>query len=164
MFSAKDLEQFPIFQGLDQSLLSNIAKICSKRTYPAGEVCVAEGAMAEFLFLLVEGEVRLERKLPQKWLEYSGEGQRLVHTLKPKHIFGWSSIVEPGVHTATARCSQETEVVVINGKELLKILDNQREESYIFMKRLATVIALRLLDTSNALMHEMADFAAYRSM
>jgi len=164
MFSAKDLEQFPIFEGLDKSLLSNIAKICSKRTYPAGAICVAEGAIAEFLFLLEGGEIKLERKLPEKWIQYSGEGQRLIYTIKPKQVFGWSSIVEPGVHTATARCSQESQVIMINGDELLKILDAQRKESYLFMRRLATVIALRLIDTSNALMLEMADFIAYRSM
>ncbi len=164
MFSAKDLEQFPIFKGLDRTLLTAIAKLCSKRTYPPGAICVAEGATAESLFLLEEGEIKLERKLPEKWLQYSGETQRLVHTIKPKQLFGWSSIVEPGVHTATARCSQECEIIVINGKELLSVLDSNSGASYHFMKRLATVIALRLIDTSNALMHEMADFIAYRSM
>ena len=164
MFSAKDLEQFPIFQGLDRNLLTGIAKLCSKRTYPAGAICVAEGATAEFIFLLIEGEIKLERKLPEKWLQYSGERQRLIHTIKPKQLFGWSSIVEPGVHTATARCSQECEMIVINGKELLSVLDSNGEAGYHFMKRLATVIALRLIDTSNALMREMADFIAYRSM
>ena len=158
------MEQFPIFKGLDRTLLPAIAKLCSKRTYPAGEICVAEGATAEFLFFLEKGEIKLERKLPAKWLQFAGEGQRVVYTLKPKQLFGWSSLVDPGVHTATARCSQESVVVVISGKELLQVLDNHPEESYIFMKRLATIIALRLIDTSNALMSEMADFTAYRSM
>jgi CRP-like cAMP-binding protein len=166
MISANDLEQFPIFRGLNRNLLDKVAKLCSKRTYRAGEICVVEGAPAQYLFLLVNGEIALERHLPEKWLHYAAgiEHRGGVYTLKERQVFGWSSMVEPGVHTASARCTKDCEVIVINGKELMGILDEGGEASYQFMKRLAGVIALRLIDTSNYLMREMADFAAYRSM
>ena len=161
MISADDLEQFPIFSGLDRGLLSEAAKLCSKRSYRAGEVCVAEGAPAQYLHLLVSGKIVLERKLPAKWQLHAVGA---VYTLQEHQMFGWSALVEPGVHTATARCLEDCAVILINGKELLAVLDKGGEASYQFMKRLATVIALRLIDTSNFMMREMADFAAYRSM
>jgi CRP/FNR family transcriptional regulator, cyclic AMP receptor protein len=161
MISANDLEQFPIFSGLDKVLLTEIAKLCAKRSYRAGETCVVEGSPAICLHLLVKGKIILERKLPEKWLHHS---VGVVYTLHKGQMFGWSALVEPGVHTATARCAEDCEVVLINGKELMAVLDRGGEASYHFMKRLATVIALRLVDTSNFMMREMADFAAYRSM
>jgi CRP-like cAMP-binding protein len=159
-----DLEQFPIFSGLDRSLLTEITKLCSKRTYRIGEICITEGEKAENMFLLVKGGINLERKLPENWLPPGSGGHNVVYSVKEKELFGWSSIVEPGKHTATARCSQDSDVIVIDGKKLLGVLDGNGKASYQFMKRLATVIALRLIDTSNFLIREMADFAAYRSM
>ena len=51
MVSVDDLEQFPIFSGLDHTLLTNIAEICSTHTYQAEEVCVAEGAVAQNFYV-----------------------------------------------------------------------------------------------------------------
>jgi CRP-like cAMP-binding protein len=164
MLPVSDLEQFPIFSGLDRSLVTKIAKFCSKRTYRVGEICATEGSKAENLFLLVKGGIDIERKFPENWIPQDGERHNIVYSLKDKELFGWSSIVEPGVHTGTARCSRDSEVIVINGKQLLDILDNDGKAAYQFMKRLTTIIALRLIYTSNSLMREMANFMAYRSM
>ena len=164
MISATDLEQFPIFFGLDQGLLTEIARLSSMRTYQDGEICMTEGSVAECLLLLVKGRIDLERRLPENWVPPGSEGNNVVYTLKEKEIFGWSSLIEPGRHTARGRCSQDCEVIAINGRQLLSVLDIHEEASYQFMKRLATVIALRLIDTSNSLIREMANFAAYRSM
>ena len=159
MISRDVLEKFPIFSGLDPALLNEVAKLGTKRAYRAGEVCIDEGAPAHFLYLLEHGKVVLERNLPGGF-----HGVADVHTLQDKQMFGWSAIVEPAVHTASVRCIEDSEVIQINGKDLQAVLDRGGAASYQFMKRLATVIALRLIDTSNAMMREMADFSAYRSM
>jgi CRP/FNR family cyclic AMP-dependent transcriptional regulator len=164
MISVNDLEQFPIFSGMDRNLLTSIAKFCLKRTYRVGEIFATEGSKAENVFLLVKGGIDIERKLPENWIPPASEGHNVVYSLKDKELFGWSSIVEPGVHTGTARCSEDSEVIVINGKQLLDVLDNNGKAAYQFMKRLTTIIALRLVYTSNSLMREMAKFVAYRSM
>jgi CRP-like cAMP-binding protein len=164
MLPVSDLEQFPIFSGLDRSLLTEIAKSCSRRTYRIGEVIAGEGSKAENLFLLVKGSIDIERKFPDNWVPPASTGHNVVYSLKEKEMFGWSSIVAPGVHTGTARCSQDSEVIVISGKQMLDILDNDGQAAYQFMKRLTMIIALRLVATSNSLMQEMANFAAYRSM
>ena len=161
MVSVNDLEQFPIFSGMDRDLLAGVARLCSRRSFRAGETCVVEGEPARYLHLLVSGKIALERKLPEKWLLHS---VGTVHIIGEGEVFGWSSLVEPGVHTASARCEQDCGVILIKGKELEAILEEGGKASYQFMKRLATVIALRLIDTSNCMMREMADFAAYRSI
>jgi CRP-like cAMP-binding protein len=164
MISANDLEQFPIFSGLEHSLLTKIAQFCAKRTYRVGEVCITEGAQAEYLFLLLKGGINLERKLPENWLPPGTEGHNVVYSLQEKEIFGWASMIDTGGHLATARCSQDSELILIKGKQLLNELDNNCAAAYPFMKRLARIIALRLVATSDFLMREMANFKAYRSM
>ncbi len=161
MISVSDLERFPIFSGLDRGFLTDIAKTCLKRSYRAGEICVLEGAPARYLHLLMSGKINLERKLPDKWLLHE---VGVVHTLEERGLFGWSAIVEPGVHTASARCLEDCEIILIQGEKLSAVLDSGGKASYQFMRRLASVIALRLIDTSNFMLREMADFAAYRAM
>jgi CRP-like cAMP-binding protein len=158
MVSVSDLEKFPIFAGLDRTFLEQVAKLGVRRNYPAGEAVLDEGAPAHFIYLVEKGKIALERKLTDAFHGVA------VHTLQERQILGWSALVEPSVHTAGGRCVEDSEMIQISGKELMAVLDKATPASYQFMKRLATVVALRFIDSSNAMMREMADFAAYRSM
>ena len=158
MVSVNDLEKFPIFAGLDRTFLEEVAKLGVKRNYPAGEAVLDEASPAHFIYLLEKGKIALERKLTDAFHGVA------VHTIHERQILGWSAVVEPTVHTAGARCVEDCEMIQISGKELLTVLDKATPASYQFMKRLATVVAIRFIESSNAMIREMADFAAYRSM
>ena len=47
----------------------------------------------------------------------------VVDTIVPKEIFGWSSLVQPGRWTATARCVKPGRIVVIPAAKLKGILE-----------------------------------------
>ncbi|MBM3133486.1 MAG: cyclic nucleotide-binding domain-containing protein, partial [Chloroflexi bacterium] len=148
-----------------KTLLADIARVCEKRGFARSEVCVAEGSKAIYFYMLLKGKMALERKLPESWfVAHGGRHDATVHVLQEKDVIGWSSLVPPGVHTATARCLDDCEVVEVEGKKLIEILDANPEAAYPLMKKLAGVIAMRLVDTSNRLIREMSDFALYRSM
>lgn len=158
------LEQFPVFAGLNQSMLQDVAGIASMRTYEPMERCFGEGEKGRKLYLLVRGRVSIERRLPQSWLHAEGVEHAVIHVVREQELFGWSAVVEPGILTASAHCAERSEVIEVEGKQLLAILDQHSPEGYKFMKRLAAVIASRLSETSERLLSEVAELETYKAM
>lgn len=124
----------------------------------------AEGDQAEHFYLLTNGKVSLERKLTQSWLRMEGITDIVIHTVNEGEVFGWSSLGEPSVFTATARCVESSDVVMIRGRDLMDILDLNSAEGYNFMGRLASIIASRLTETAENLMYQTVEVETYRVM
>jgi hypothetical protein len=70
-------------------------------------------------------------------------------------IFGWSALVPPHRLTASARCQGKADVITINGKELLELLEKGGRSGYVVMKNLSALISSRLALTTIALRHEI---------
>lgn len=164
MVDTEVLERFPIFSGMDQRVLQIISQACATQTYANGQQMFAEGDRAEHFYLLVSGRVSLERKLPQSWLRIEGITDVVIHTVNEVEVFGWSSLVEPGILTASARCMESSEMVVVRGREFIDILDSNGVAGYHFMKKLASVITSRLAETAERLMYQTAEVETYRVM
>ena len=164
MVATEVLERFPIFSGIERRVLQNISLNCTTQTYGTGQQVFTEGDRAEHFYLLMSGRVSLERKLPQSWLRIEGITDVVIHTVNGGEVFGWSSLVEPGVFTASARCVEGSEVVVVRGRELIDILDSNVEAGYHFMRILASIITSRLTETAERLMHQTAEVETYRVM
>ncbi len=160
MVSTETLEQFPVFSGLDKHILQKVAQISSIRTFKPSEYIFSEGEAFQDFYLILSGRITIERKLPATWLQTEG----IIHTLRGEDVFGWSSLVAPDVLTASARCADTSEVVVINGQDLMGIMENDTKSGYIFMKKLGFVVISRLNETIDKLMHEMAEVQTWESM
>lgn len=164
MVSVEMLERSSIFTGLDRHALQSIAKACSTHNYRASEKCLNEGEPANNFFILMSGKMSIERRLPQSWLHAEGITDAWIDTVNEGEVFGWSAVVEPSVRTASVHCKTACEVIVVNGKELLDILDKHPESGYVFMKRLASVITSRLSTTAERLMELTAEVETYKVM
>ncbi|MFO8101580.1 MAG: cyclic nucleotide-binding domain-containing protein [Dehalococcoidia bacterium] len=164
MIDVEVLERFPIFSGLAQQLLEDIARLCSARSYDSQAIIFTEGDKAEKFYLLQSGKVSIERKLSQSWLRAEGISDVVISNEQAGAAFAWSALVEPGILTASARCRERCEVIEIDGKGLLDILDKSPAVSYLFMKRLASIIALRLAETAERLFQQTAEVETYKSM
>ncbi len=163
MVDVEILERFPIFSGLDQRFIQSVAQACSARTYDSQERIFTEGDKAEKLYMLQSGRVSIERKLSQSWLQAEGVSDVIISTEKEGSSFAWSALVEPGILTASARCREKSEVIEINGKDLMDILDKNPDVGYLFMKRLASIIALRLSETAEKLFQQTAEVETYKA-
>ncbi|NQT73328.1 MAG: cyclic nucleotide-binding domain-containing protein [Chloroflexi bacterium] len=164
MVSTDVIERFPVFSGVDQRVLQIVSQACTTQTYGTGQQVFTEGDRAEHFYLFMSGRVSLERKLPQSWLRIEGITDVVIHTVKEGEVFGWSSLVKPGILTASARCVESSEVVVVRGRDLIDILNSNGEAGYNFMRRLASIITLRLTETAERLMHQTAEVETYRVM
>jgi CRP-like cAMP-binding protein len=150
MISTEILKGFSLFGGLSEAELAEIAKLCRERTYDGGSVIFTIGASATDVYLLKTGKVdiQIEFKI------YEQEIRTTVYTVGKGEIFGWSALVPPHRLTASARCQGKADVITINGKDLMELLEKGGRNGYVVMKNLSALISSRLALTTIALRHE----------
>ncbi|NWG04875.1 MAG: cyclic nucleotide-binding domain-containing protein [Syntrophaceae bacterium] len=151
MVSSEILKSFNLFNGLSPTELIEIAKLCRERRYEHGSVIFTIGGSATDVYLLESGKVdiQIEFKI------YDYETIATIYTVGKGEIFGWSALVPPHRLTASARCEGKTDVMMINGKELMEFLERNRNAGYVVMKNLSGLISSRLASTTIALRHEI---------
>jgi len=156
MVSIQDLKGFELFNGLEDAELGEIAKLCRERVCEPESICFTEGSKAEDLYLLRAGEVEIVFQSPRRC------SKATVTIIGPGRVFGWSALVEPGILTASARCTKRAQVILIRGADLIDIFEKNSRIGYVVMKNLSAVIASRLTRTRQALLLEMEKTAPQR--
>jgi CRP-like cAMP-binding protein len=141
----KALENIPWFLDLKEPQLELLAKIASFRQVNAGEEVFHEGDREDFLYIVLEGQVSLETYVPSR-------GLIRTFMAEPLDIIGWSSLT-PVVRqrTSNARAVIPCRLIAIEGKTLETLCEEDHDIGFIIMRRLANIVASRLLTTRLAL-------------
>ena len=127
-----------LFNRIPSHIIHEIAKFAQEESYPEEHVLFREGELAEFLYILESGQVAIT---------VQGEERTVFPVTQTGSVFGWSAIVEPRRYTATAECVIDTKVVKIDGERLMGLLERHPHEGLIVMRRLAGIIATRLIQS-----------------
>ncbi|RLB35957.1 MAG: hypothetical protein DRH20_10455, partial [Deltaproteobacteria bacterium] len=128
-------QEAELFQGIAAHIIDEVAGIAVEETRAGGTTLFEAGDFADSLFILVEGSVDIT---------ISGPRQISFPVTEPGSVFGWSSLVEPNLYTASARCLKESKVIRLDGARLMRIFENHPAGGLTVMKRLAGIIARRL--------------------
>ena len=138
---SRELEKIPWFKDLNPEHLQKITDIAHLRHVRAGEVLFREGDKEDYLYIVIEGRVALDIFIPHR-------GKVRIYTAEPMDLFGWSSVT-PTIHqrTAGATAVVESVVVGIDSDKLRQACDNDHDLGYIVMRRLANIVASRILVT-----------------
>ena len=107
MVTIDTLRKAELFGGLSDDELRLIAEVAREERYEAGSVFHREGVELEALYFVRSGRVRVELDLDLK--PHLERSTFLVDRLRDGAAFGWSSLVEPYVSTATVKAEQDTE-------------------------------------------------------
>jgi len=122
------------FRVVSDSMLQDIAKICTRHQYKSGEQLYAIGDTAKDLYIVSSGQI--EHTI-------NGESGEVAKTnmLGAGGIFGWASLLEnQNVRLAKAVCVEDSEVVLIDGRSLTRIFESDPAVGDIVMSRFATMI------------------------
>jgi CRP-like cAMP-binding protein len=118
------MQKSKLFRGMDQEVLKQIDKIMVKKSCAEGTVLFERGHSANNLYILGEGSIELT----------IGDNGHVTHVVKtPGEAFGWSSLVNHHVYTASAVCSSPTELVRI--PSLAEIISKRVATSYNLLLR-----------------------------
>jgi len=151
MVSTQVLKEFGLFKGLDDSELTKIAELCHERTLDDGTMYFDQGKKATELHLCRSGKVDIIIQIWEPW-----GIQVTVHTAGGGDIFGWSSLVEPYIYTASAKIVERTEDIYIKASDLNNLFEDNPRIGYIFMRNLSAVISSRLTQYRKKLGVEIA--------
>lgn len=141
------LQEVELFKGLPQAVLGEIAAACQEIGLSKGEFALRAGQPAEFLYVLQQGRARVT----------IGEKAH-IHFLScdPGDIFGWPSLVDRPVYTASVECLEDCKFLRIPKERLVEILAKDPSNQAAFYKRLAAIIGQRLISAYETVL------AAYR--
>lgn len=139
----RDLRDTDVFAGLSNHDLEQIAKICSLRTYQAGERCAVQGETTDELGIVNEGKVAIETRIEVAPYTHT----LTIATLTRGNVFAWSALVEPHILTASARCIGKSQIICVKATDLQRIFKESPSVERVVMKNLATVISSSLRDS-----------------
>ncbi len=126
------------FHGMQSSDIQLLEPYFAPQTWVAGTTIFEQDDYAEYLYLVVSGEVTIHFK--------PHDGPIMTVTrVQPGGIFGWSAAMNNPGYTSGAVCSLDSEILRIRGIDLRAICEKHPELGSIILNRLAAVIAERKL-------------------
>ncbi|KAF0107006.1 MAG: hypothetical protein FD146_2116 [Anaerolineaceae bacterium] len=146
-----ELQKIPWFRGLQPKHLNQMAEIASLHRARAGEVFFREGDKEDNVYVVLEGRVALDIFVPHR-------GKVRFYTAEPWEVFGWSSVT-PTVHqrTAGAVAVIDSFVVGFDAEKLRQLCEADHDFGYLVMRRLANIVASRLMVTRLQLLDMFAN-------
>ncbi len=122
------------FQVVSDALLRKIALLARTESFAAGALVYEAGDKADDIYIVVSGKV-------DHALEPGVNARRPAKVLESGDVFGWAALLEKyPSRLAKARCIEPSEIVRINGEELLRLLESDPDSGDIVMSRFATMI------------------------
>jgi CRP/FNR family cyclic AMP-dependent transcriptional regulator len=145
------LQAIPWFQAMNTDHFNKMVSIAKIFKFEPGTVIFHEGDKEDYLYVVLEGRVAIEISVP-------GRGRMRILTADPMEVIGWSSVT-PVVRqrTAGARAVLPSRLVAFDAGELRRMCDEDHDFGYYVMRRLANVVAGRLMTTRLQLLDMFAN-------
>lgn len=130
------LERSVFFEGLSAADLELLTPYFRPQVYPLDTAVFEQGDNAEYLYLVVRGEVAIRFKPDD------GAMMTVTH-VQPGGVFGWSAALGNVAYTSGAMCMTDCEVLRVRGNDLRALCDKHPEVGKVILDRLAAVISER---------------------
>lgn len=134
------LDALSIFQGFSPQECDQLRPLFIALEEEIGTTIFEQGCPAEYLYLLVEGEVHVRFKPDDAPLI-------TVAKVRPEGVVGWSAALGSPLYTSSAICVTDCKMLRIRGEDLRLLCEHHPEVGAKMLERLATVIAQRLRST-----------------
>jgi CRP-like cAMP-binding protein len=137
MLNSEMLRRYSQFSQLGPESLEKLIGMADEQTVAAGQAIFAESDPAEYLYLIVRGEVNLACEL--------GNGEfRVVDTLVDGELVGWASLVEPYRCRTFSTAVKETHVIRFNAAQLRKLCESDHGFGQLLLTQVARMLSSRL--------------------
>ena len=133
------LQAVPWFQEISTEHFEAIAQFTRRIDIAKDEAIFLEGDIEKYIYVVIEGRVAIEVNSPER-------GRMRIFTAEPLDVVGWSAVT-PVVRqrTASARAVVDSHLLSIDAMKLQKLCDENCDLGYVIMRRIANVIAGRLM-------------------
>ncbi len=143
MYSPEQLRRFPFFVPFDTTHLKAIALVSEEFTFHKDDILYEIDMPANYLFVLVDGTVEHAFTLVKSH-DPKIRKEFYLSDINPGEIFGLSSVIEPYMHTTTARCTSDGHVLRIQIAGLRTLGELDPKFGYSFMYQVAKAMSEKL--------------------
>jgi CRP/FNR family cyclic AMP-dependent transcriptional regulator len=135
------MQAIPWFRDLEPAMFEKLAHIAGIVDLAKGEPLFNEGDKEDFVYIVINGRIGLEIFVPAR-------GRIRIETAEPMDLVGWSSVT-PVVRqrTAGARAVIDSRLLSLDAEKLRALCDEDHDLGYHVMRRIANIIASRLMVT-----------------
>lgn len=128
----------PFFAGLSGEQLERVYALGHIERHPKDSQIYVLGDSADFFYVLADGMVRFTLGLGRRETS-AGE------IIRRGQVFGWAALVETAqTRIATAFCLTACEVIAVDGRRLIALMDADQTLGYAIMKQLAILLTSEL--------------------
>jgi CRP-like cAMP-binding protein len=139
------LGKTPILQGVSAPTLAKIAAIAEPLAVDEGDTLYSLGDPARSAYIVISGRLRFT-------LGGDGRPEANGSIIPPGDILGWAALlVDQPRRIATVMALEPCRLLVIEGKALLQILEDEPRAGFLVMQRLAKMITQSFLEQSTRL-------------
>ena len=132
------LDKMAFLNGLNRQELVQVASLCTKYSYPKGEICQTEGQPSDRIDLIVKGKVGVVNRITSIY----SSAEIITDIFTDGEVFGWSALLH-GAPWSTLRAVEPTEVLHIKVHDLVNLCETNHDIGYILMRNLASLISSR---------------------
>jgi CRP/FNR family cyclic AMP-dependent transcriptional regulator len=142
--SIEFLRRVAIFKDLDDGELARVSEVCREQQLVSGEYVFREGEAGNRLYLIVDGEVRISRKVP-------GGGEEALAVLKRGALFGEMAVFDRTERSTDAIANGGATLITIARPDFELLLDFNREIAYKVLWAVVRMLSGRLRSTNDSL-------------
>ena len=122
------------FQMVSNEMLGDIAKLAKWRSHARGDMLYEWGDEADDIYIVSSGSV-------QHLLKAQTDGAAIEKIMHSGDVFGWAAVLEgQRRRLAKTACLERTELIQINGQELMELIKRSPKTGDVIMSRFATMI------------------------
>jgi CRP-like cAMP-binding protein len=137
-----------IFDGLETRDINKVLKSATGKKFEAGHVIFKEGDNGDCFYLIIDGRVRVTKKL-------DGEKVEEVATLKAGDYFGEMALLDGEPRSASVTAVEPTKVLEVRNSQFIKMIMDDDNFARKVLWAFCTTFARRLRAT-NSLLTEFA--------
>ncbi len=139
------LKTSPLFTGFGEEHFATMIELVTVQEWAPGDVIVEEGAPGDSFFILLSGQVQIEKMTPE------GYPRPLALLEKQGEFFGEMAVVDILHRSATARAYTRAATVMFSKEALVRLFDTFPETMTLVAFNIARVLSTRLRSTDEDL-------------
>jgi len=126
----------PLFKGLHPEVISGIVENANERHFTTGQLIIQEGDSLKELYIIIEGEVSIEKNSGDE-LFTRGVGESL----------GEMTLIDLGTRSVSVRAKSDVNIAVIDLEYLTTLFDNNPKILTTIAINIARILSNRLRES-----------------
>ncbi len=146
MSDTAKLKEIPLFKDLSEDMLGEFSGYFKRTSYAAGDVIFKERSTGDTLYIIVDGEVVIEKGLDEEGREF-----KTLAILSAGDFFGEMAVIEGQVRFAQARASKDVSLYEVGRERFFSFITEHPGTGIGIFSAITRTVFRRLQHTSSEL-------------